>query len=185
MKNNYRFFYLCKWSEPLRFTSNEKTIQWICARTTFEMTNLLALHADHAAFIVRLVFDSLLKKGGGVKRNRVVPEQGRNMLLCLLPVLWTSCRDCQSELWKPVHYSLTFPRLCSYWLSIPVTNRSAGPLFQLFCLTRNVLFICKSNSPHSVKHNAEISSDMSLTSAGNTASMQETALSQAESLRLP
>lgn len=36
-----------------------------------------------------------------------------------------------------------------------------------------------------IQHNAEISSDMSLTSAGNTVSMQETALSQAESLRLP
>lgn len=36
-----------------------------------ETTNLLALHADHAIFTVKL-FHSLLEKSVGVKRNREV-----------------------------------------------------------------------------------------------------------------
>lgn len=119
-ENNYSFSYLCKWFEPFRFTSNEKTIWWICARTVFEMTDLLTLYADHAVFTVRLVFDSSLKNSGGVKRIReVVPAWGRNQQLSLLPVLWTSCSNRQSELWKLIHEELVFPRLHSHWLNNP------------------------------------------------------------------
>lgn len=108
----------------------------------FEVTDLLTLYADHAVFTVRLVFDSSLKNSGGVKRIReVVPAWGRNLRLSLLPVLWTSCSDRQSELWKLIHEELVFPRLHSHWLNNPSGTGVQVYLSRYFVL--NVLCIYK------------------------------------------